>query len=100
MINRKKSLAQEISKKTRIPLRITDLILYYYNTHIKKAALPYSPTNEIHINYTSFDSSRREKKEYVGEIMRLRFYQSYGGSKFPKNNRGGPYQKINFLKIL
>jgi len=27
--------------------------------------------------------------------------KSYGGSKFPKNNRGDPYQNINFfLKIL
>jgi len=32
------------------------------------AGLPYSPSPKLILNYTSFDSSRREKKEYVGEI--------------------------------
>ncbi len=34
------------------------------------ARLSYIPLTKLIFNYSSFDSSQREKKEYVGEILR------------------------------
>jgi len=60
------------------------------NQHFR---LPYSPPMKFILNYTSFDSSQREKKEYVGEIMRWPSYQKLWGFKVPKKQQGGPLSK-------
>jgi len=63
------------------------------------AGLPYSLPSKFILNYSSFDSSQREKKEYVREILRWRSYQKLWGFKVTKKQQGGPLSKKNQRKI-